>query len=130
MRYLGYDSSFIGGSILVDDALGSCKQQERCLCIFFIVNVVNWLFTIIQMIIFYVAYERCGTDDPLVSEGSPFASMCHGTNDLLVWIQSILLAGVNVRSSFYLSSSYFIRTLMFCRPLARLCRAASATRSC
>src|SRR5262245_59512784 len=83
-----------------DLCLAACKQHILCLLVFFLVNILNWAFTILQMIFFYVAYDLCGTDDPWVSPASPFQSICNNTNDLLFWIPSILLAVINACGAF------------------------------
>eukprot|EP01125_Pyxidicula_operculata_P009848 TRINITY_DN3245_c0_g1_i2.p1 TRINITY_DN3245_c0_g1~~TRINITY_DN3245_c0_g1_i2.p1 ORF type:complete len:172 (+),score=19.69 TRINITY_DN3245_c0_g1_i2:37-552(+) len=73
----------------------SIKMHESCLQQFSMVNIIMWIFGLLQLILFYVTLNHCKEDPPLFA-GNPAATICtQQVDDLWFWIPNVLLMFFN-----------------------------------
>jgi len=70
-----------------------------CLQQFAIVNIVMWIFCMIQLIIVYITMQHCADANPLFV-GNPWAGVCDQVDDLWFWIPQIITIFINACAAF------------------------------
>jgi len=78
----------------------SCKMHQLCLQQFAIVNIVMWIFCMIQLIVVYITMLHCGDSGTPLFDGNPWAGVCQQTDDLWFWLPQIITIFLNACSAF------------------------------
>eukprot|EP01123_Difflugia_compressa_P008764 TRINITY_DN2704_c0_g1_i1.p1 TRINITY_DN2704_c0_g1~~TRINITY_DN2704_c0_g1_i1.p1 ORF type:complete len:175 (+),score=23.90 TRINITY_DN2704_c0_g1_i1:40-564(+) len=74
---------------------GSCRESEKCLHMFAVINIVLWILGMIQLALYYITLQRCG-EKVRLWEGSWFDSICEAkVNDLWLWIPNLITQFIN-----------------------------------